>query len=182
MTGLAHWMEPSPFGHALRQLISPDGQPLGMSFGSGAYAVTVGMTDQVTFLLKKLAEHMRVLCGAARITAEGGFAQYKALFDRLRATFDVGVFNLNYDTALLTAWPGPSPALGPKASLIQTEFTGAQFGVSLTICMEVSINRSCIRSATMSVGKLISMQRSSMVIRAMPPIAGQTTGHFPGRA
>ena len=39
MIGLAHWMEPSPFGHALRQIISPDGRPLGMSFGSGAYAV-----------------------------------------------------------------------------------------------------------------------------------------------
>ncbi|SFQ01615.1 SIR2-like domain-containing protein [Bradyrhizobium sp. Ghvi] len=105
MIGLAHWMEPSPFGHALRQLISPDGQPLGMSFGSGPYAATVSVTDQVTYLLKKLAGHMRAQCDSARITAEGGFPQYKALFDRLRATFDVGAFNLNYDTALLTAWP-----------------------------------------------------------------------------
>ncbi|MGY4433882.1 hypothetical protein ACVWWO_006359 [Bradyrhizobium sp. F1.13.1] len=105
MIGLAHWMEPSPFGHALRQLISPDGQPLGMSFGSGPYAATVSVTDQVTYLLKKLAEYMRAQCDSARITAEGGFPQYNALFDRLRATFNVGAFNLNYDTALLTAWP-----------------------------------------------------------------------------
>ncbi|MEH2563809.1 SIR2 family protein [Bradyrhizobium sp. AZCC 2289] len=105
MIGLAHWMEPSPFGHALRQLIAPDGQPLGMSFNSGAYAVTVSVTDQVTYLLKKLAEHMRGQCDAALITAQAGFPQYKALFNRLRTTFDVGVFNLNYDTAVLTAWP-----------------------------------------------------------------------------
>jgi hypothetical protein len=105
MIGLAHWMEPSPLGNALRQLISPHGQPLGMSFGSGAYAATVSVTDQVTYLLKKLAGHMRALCDFARITAENGFPQYKALFDGIRTAFDVGVFNLNYDTALLTAWP-----------------------------------------------------------------------------
>jgi len=105
MIGLAHWMEPSPLGNALRQLISPHGQPLGMSFGSGAYAATVSVTDQVTYLLKKLVGHMRALCDSARITAESGFPQYKALFDGIRTAFDVGVFNLNYDTALLTAWP-----------------------------------------------------------------------------
>jgi SIR2-like domain len=48
---------------------------------------------------------MRALCHPARVTAHGSFPQYKALLDRLRATFEVGVFNLNYDTALLTAWP-----------------------------------------------------------------------------
>jgi hypothetical protein len=57
---------------------------------------------------------MRDLCGAALITAEGGFAQYKALFDRLRATFDVGVLNLNYDTALLTAWLGAFTGFGAE--------------------------------------------------------------------
>jgi SIR2-like domain len=49
--------------------------------------------------------HMRALCDSARITAQSAFLQYKALFDGIRTAFDVGVFDLNYDTALLTAWP-----------------------------------------------------------------------------
>jgi hypothetical protein len=128
MIGLAHWMEPSPFGNALRQIISPDGQPLVMSFGSGAYAVTVTVMDQVTYLLRKLAEHMRSLCDSARITVQGGFPQYKALFDGIRKGFDVGVFNLNYDTTLLTAWPeafagfGDGGRFDPRAIHQRTEW------------------------------------------------------------
>jgi len=55
---------------------------------------------------------MRAQCDPARITAQDAFPQYKAWFDRLRATFGVGVFNLNYDTSLPTAWPGAFTGVG----------------------------------------------------------------------
>lgn len=77
-----------------------------MSFSSGPYAVTISVTDQVTYHLKQSAKHLRAQCDPARITAQDAFPQYKALFDQLRATFGVGFFNLNYDAAFLTGWPG----------------------------------------------------------------------------
>ena len=38
--------------------------------------------------------------------AQPAFGSYQALFDALRGAFDVGVINLNYDGAALTAMPG----------------------------------------------------------------------------
>jgi hypothetical protein len=53
MIGLAHWMESSPLGRALRPLIAPDGQPLGMPFTSGAYAATVSaMTTKLLSVME----------------------------------------------------------------------------------------------------------------------------------
>jgi hypothetical protein len=106
MVGLAHWMTPSPLGHALRQIIAPAGPPLGMRFASGPYAATVSLTDQVTELLIRLAVHMRGLCDPASLRAATAFAAYEALFTALRGTFEIGVINLNYDTAAITAMPG----------------------------------------------------------------------------
>jgi hypothetical protein len=50
------------------------------------------------------------------------------LFGGIRTAFDVGVFNLNYDTALLTAWPeafagfGGGDRFDPKAIHRRTEW------------------------------------------------------------
>jgi hypothetical protein len=58
MIGLAHWMEPSPLGRALRPLIAPDGHPLGMSFTSGAYAAMVSvMTSSQVGISFVIASH-----------------------------------------------------------------------------------------------------------------------------
>jgi SIR2-like domain len=106
MVGLAHWMTPSPLGHALRQIIAPTGQPLGMSFEPSPYAVTVSVIQQVTDLLVELARHMRGLSDPAKLGSHPAFPGYRALMEALRARFDIGIFNLNYDTAALTAFAG----------------------------------------------------------------------------
>ncbi|HEV2160447.1 SIR2 family protein [Bradyrhizobium sp.] len=106
MVGLAHWMTPPPFGNALRQLISPTGAPIGMAFHEGRYAATVGINDQLTHQLVKLAQHMRELCKGGPVTRHCRFSEYEALFSGLRKRFELGVFNLNYDNAALTALPG----------------------------------------------------------------------------
>jgi SIR2-like domain len=106
MVGLAHWMTPSPLGNALRQLISPAGAPIGMTFQDGRYAATVGLNDQLTHLLVQLAKYMRALCKGGAVARHANLRDYKALFDGLRQRFEIGVFNLNYDNAALTAAPG----------------------------------------------------------------------------
>lgn len=93
MIGLAHWMTPSPLGNALRQLIAPNGAPIGMIFQEGRYAATVSVTDQLTHLLVQLAKHMREKCKGGAIARQGSFMDYKAVFDRLRDRFEIGVLN-----------------------------------------------------------------------------------------
>jgi SIR2-like domain len=112
MIGLAHWMTPSPLGNALRQLISPTGAPIGMQFREGRYAATVDIDDQLTHLLIELAKHMRELCRDGAVVQQAKFTDYKALFDGLRKRFELGVFNLNYDNAALTALPGAFNGFG----------------------------------------------------------------------
>jgi hypothetical protein len=60
--------------------------------------------DQLRHLLVELASHMRKLCLSLDSTTDQA-AKYRQLFHRLRAEFDVGIYNLNYDTAALAAWP-----------------------------------------------------------------------------
>jgi len=106
MVGLAHWMTPSPLGNAMRQLIAPDDSPIGMRFQAGPYAGTVSLDDQLTHLLIQLAKYMRELCKGGAVARHPNFTNYQALFDKLRERFNVGVFNLNYDNAALTALSG----------------------------------------------------------------------------
>jgi hypothetical protein len=113
MLGLAHWMTPSPLGHALRQVISPSGQPLGMGFRTGPYAATVALNDQVTSLLVQLATHMRGLSETSKIVGHPGFYTYRQLFGALGDKFDLGIFNLNYDSAALIACPGAFTGFAP---------------------------------------------------------------------
>jgi hypothetical protein len=113
MVGLAHWMTPSPLGNALRQLISPTGAPIGMTFQDGRYAATVSLTDQLTHLLVQLAKHMRSQCKGGGIARHANFGDYKTIFEGLRERFEIGVFNLNYDDAALTALPSAFTGFGP---------------------------------------------------------------------
>lgn len=85
MLGLAHWMTPSPLGNALRQLVAPPLPPPGLEFPPGDYGATVTVTDQLAYLLIRLAGYMRGLCRCANFAANSKFSEYKALLDSLRA-------------------------------------------------------------------------------------------------
>ena len=59
--------------------------------------------DQLRYLLRRLAAHVREACQSRRANAE--FAAYSLILLALRAEFDVGVYNLNYDDLAISAWP-----------------------------------------------------------------------------
>lgn len=60
--------------------------------------------DQLSRLLGKLAQHMRSLCVKADCTGAETL-RYQTVINALREAFELGIYNLNYDTAALTAWP-----------------------------------------------------------------------------
>lgn len=112
MTALASWVSPSPFGNALRRMVA-DGAP-GRDFtwarqqhddrAQKPYFYRHLVIEQLAMLLRRLAQHMREKCrnldqGAAN------FAEYKTIIDTLNDQFDVGIYNLNYDTLAVRAWP-----------------------------------------------------------------------------
>lgn len=110
MSALAAWVTPSPFGTALRSALR-DGEP------SGAFTWPKGYPDsdapffyrqlvlqQLGDLLDNLARYMRDRCKALNPATEA-FLRYHELVARLREEFDVGIYNLNYDTLATRAWP-----------------------------------------------------------------------------
>jgi SIR2-like domain len=77
----------------------------------GKYGAHIELMGELSFLLEKLAQHMRRLCqrfDPATAAAE----RYRRLLGGLREKFDVGVYNLNYDTAALDALPGAYTGFG----------------------------------------------------------------------
>ena len=104
MVALSHWMTPVPWGDSLRQVASGGASPPHLAFPPGPYGATVAVMDQVQYLLIELARHMRTLC-CRFDSATAAARQYAALIGGLRGVFDVGLYNLNYDTAALSACP-----------------------------------------------------------------------------
>ena len=110
MTALATWLTPSPFGNTLRGAVK-DGAPV------SAFAWPPDCTDpnfyrkriieEQGFLLEKLAEHIRERSNSLD-TESSAFAAYKKILLRLREQFDVGIYNLNYDTVARRVWPEAS--------------------------------------------------------------------------
>lgn len=114
MVALSHWMEPAPWGDTLRQVASIGAPPPELSFPyPEKYGPTVTVMDQLSYLLGKLARHMRVLCQGLD-SASAKTCQYNALIAAFRDAFDVGIYNLNYDTAALAAWPDAYTGFGKK--------------------------------------------------------------------
>jgi len=58
--------------------------------------------DQLSYLLRNLARHMRLL-SQRLASASDNSCQYNELVTALREAFDVGIYDLNYDTAALAA-------------------------------------------------------------------------------
>ncbi len=108
MVALAHWMEPAPSGDTLRQIVSngkpPRWEPL--AHQEGKYEHHIKVMDQLSRLLEGLARHMRTQSQWLDSTDIPKKQKYRKLLGGLSEKFDVGIYNLNYDTAALGALPG----------------------------------------------------------------------------
>jgi tetratricopeptide (TPR) repeat protein len=72
----------------------------------GKYGAYIELMDEYSFLLERLAQHMRVESQRPNSANEPEEDTYRELLGGLRENFDIGVYNLNYDTAALDALPG----------------------------------------------------------------------------
>ena len=108
MTALASWLSPRPFGNPIIEVMK-DGTLVNalewLHDMPDEYAGRKLVLSQQTFLLEKLADHMRHL-GKTFDSQSSEFSDYTEFFRRLRERFDFGIYNLNYDTVARTAWPG----------------------------------------------------------------------------
>lgn len=107
MTALASWVTPSPFGNPLGMAIKdpslideftlPRGRP-------GPYFNRLLILEQLEFLYEKLTDYMRE---RSRLldTKSSDFSDYCNIFSRIRAEFEVGIYNLNYDDVAISACP-----------------------------------------------------------------------------
>jgi hypothetical protein len=107
MVALASWATPGPFGNALRRAVrNPDYAP-DFTWPQGetnSFHYRHLIVEQLGYLLAKLAEHMRQRCLCLDITSSA-FADYAGILGRLSETFDLGVYNLNYDTLAIRSLP-----------------------------------------------------------------------------
>lgn len=107
MTTLASWLSPSPFGNPTIDALggsAPFSALKWLRDSSDEFAGRKLILSQQTFLLEKLADHIRGCCRAG-IPRSSGLSDYIELLRVLREHFDVGIYNLNYDTVASTAWP-----------------------------------------------------------------------------
>lgn len=103
MTTLASWVSPSPFGNPAIDAIGGVRLPSALERlrdPQDRFAVQ----KQQAFLFEKLAEHMRGCC-RKDFNCLSEFPRYVEFFRRIREHFDIGIYNLNYDTLVSTAWP-----------------------------------------------------------------------------
>ena len=107
MTELASWLSPPPFGNPIIEAIggcTPFSALEWLRDSSDKFAGRKLILSQQEFLLEKLANHMRECC-RRNIPHSSDLSDYSKFFRRLRECFDVGIYNLNYDTIARTAWP-----------------------------------------------------------------------------
>ena len=106
MTALATWVSPPPFGNPIIEAI--DGGALvsalhWLNDPSDRYAGRKLILSQQAFLLERLARHMRDLSGRLD-SRSSAILDYSEFFRKLRERFDLGIYNLNYDTIARSAW------------------------------------------------------------------------------
>ncbi len=118
MTALASWLSPPPFGTPLSQAVE-DGKPIRelewLHDCSNKYAARHSVVKQQTFLLEKLVRHMRERCQEFD-GRSSEFSDYKEFLGKLREQFDLGIYNLNYDTVACTAWTEAFCGFDPKGT------------------------------------------------------------------
>lgn len=107
MTALASWLSPPPFGNPTIGALSgcaPFDALEWLRDSSDEFAGRKLVLSQQAFLLERLAGYMRECC-RGNILHSSELSDYVEFFRRLRERFDVGIYNLNYDTVASTAWP-----------------------------------------------------------------------------
>ena len=107
MTAIASWLSPSPFGNPIIEAINDGALVCGLRWlqnSSDEYSGRKLVLSQHTFLLEKLADYMRTLCRECE-TRLSAFSGYTEFIRRLRDRFDLGIYNLNYDTIARITWP-----------------------------------------------------------------------------
>ena len=107
MTALASWLTPPPFGNPTMDAF--DGcRPLGalawIRDSADEFAGRKLVLSQQEFLFERLANHMREHCRQC-ISRSTDLVGYSRFYRLLREHFDVGIYNLNYDTVARSAWP-----------------------------------------------------------------------------
>jgi SIR2-like protein len=112
MVALRNWLVPAPHGNALSTIVGAPPVPPGMVFSSpGDYGPAMDINSHVVEMMTRLAIYMRNLSRALATTSDA-FIRYSQLIGGLRDAFDVGIYNLNYDTVALNAWPGAFTGFG----------------------------------------------------------------------
>jgi len=106
MTALSSWLSSPPFGTPLTQAIR-DSRPIReldwLQDCSDKHAARKQVLKQHTLLFQKLAEYMRLESKKLdRQSCE--LTDYKKFFCKLREQFELGIYNLNYDTVARSAW------------------------------------------------------------------------------
>lgn len=143
MIALSHWMTPAPFGDPLRQIACDGAAPQSLTFRSqtvsfdsfepimdepvpgavdsrGLYGAQVELHDQWTYLVKALAAHFR--CLSAHFDAlQDTFGRYRELLHGLSEAFEIGVYNLNYDTLAELALPNAFTGFNSSGNFLPME-------------------------------------------------------------
>lgn len=105
LLALSYWMTPSPSGNPLRLIACDGAAPPHFVFPfPDQHGPAVGLRMQLDELLVRLARWMRRRSLDIDVSTQV-FQKYAALFGALGSAFDLGVFNLNYDTAAVGALP-----------------------------------------------------------------------------
>jgi hypothetical protein len=120
MMALVHWITPAPGGDTPRQIACAGAPPPGLFANDEInhpepFGAKVKVMDQLKDLLIDLAQHMRELCRSFDPSGVEAL-KYRALFEGLHDAFDVGVYNLNYDTAALAACPAAYTGFTPSGA------------------------------------------------------------------
>ncbi len=114
-------MAPPPYGDPLRQIVCNGVVPPDLTFASetlfGTWAGTIEVANQLTYLLIELARHFRLLCANTNASSEA-FVRYRALVSGLSNAFDVGIYNLNYDTLAELALPQAFTGFGSQRRFV----------------------------------------------------------------
>jgi hypothetical protein len=111
LVGLSNWVIPRPHGKPLRDMIEHHGTlPPFFSLEQlppvtpDTFGPSLAVEQQYLFLIEKLAARMREQCARLADNTIEQRSNYRALIDALRAEFDVGIYNLNYDNVAMDAW------------------------------------------------------------------------------
>ena len=107
MTALASWVSPPPFGNPLIRTLESSAPAAALAplleCSNPNHARNLIVGQQVS-MFESLVAHMRERSNELEVQSPE-FLDYQRLLLKLREHFELGIYNLNYDTVALNAWP-----------------------------------------------------------------------------